>query len=385
VKRLKIVIVGPVYPYRGGIAHYTARLAQELSGCHDVQVLSFFKQYPARLYPGHTDRDPSQKTIDVPAEYLLEALNPLAWWRSAAWIRREKPDLVIFQWWITFWSLAYTVLASLCRWVKIPVIFMIHNVMPHEGGRIHRPLARLTLGRGRGFIVHTEEERRRLNSLLPRAPVEVCPFPIYDMLAVPGDISREQARRQLDLPEGARILLFFGIIRAYKGLSVLLEAIGLLKAKGEVYYLIVAGEFWEEKSAYLAQMERLGISGQVRLEDRYIPNEELPAIFSAADIAVAPYVSGTQSAVVALAQGFGIPLITTDWSAAGVAQEDRSRILTVPPGDAPALAEAIQQAFREPAVTSSKSPRESGGWEMLVDTIEKIHARFSQPGFPQGV
>jgi hypothetical protein len=113
VKRLKIVIVGPVYPYRGGIAHYTARLATELSACHDVRVLSFLKQYPAWLYPGHTDRDPSQKTIEVPAEYLLAPLNPLAWWRSAAWIRRMKPDLVIFQWWITFWSPAYSALASL--------------------------------------------------------------------------------------------------------------------------------------------------------------------------------------------------------------------------------------------------------------------------------
>jgi glycosyltransferase involved in cell wall biosynthesis len=205
------------------------------------------------------------------------------------------------------------------------------------------------------------------------------------MLAVPGGISREQARSQLDLPEEARILLFFGIVRAYKGLSVLLEAIGLLKAEGETYHLIVAGEFWEDQSTYLAQMDQLGIRAQVRLEDRYIPNEELPAIFTAADIAVAPYVSGTQSAVVALAQGFGIPLITTDWSAAGVAREDRSRILTVPPGDAPALAAAIHQAFLEPAVISWKDPGGSGGWQTLVDAIEKMHARFSRPGFPEGV
>jgi glycosyltransferase involved in cell wall biosynthesis len=238
----------------------------------------------------------------------------------------------------------------------------------------------LTLGRGQGFIVHTEEERKRLNSLLPQAPVETCPFPIYDMLAVPGGISREQARLQFDLPGEARTLLFFGIVRPYKGLRVLLEAIGRLKAEDDLYHLIVAGEFWEDKAAYQAQMEGLGITRQVRLEDRYIPNEELPAIFSAADVAVAPYVSGTQSAVVALAQGFGIPLITTDWSAAGVAQEARSQILTVPPGNAPALAAAIQQAFREPVSIRCKDSSASGGWERLVETIEKIHGEFSVPG-----
>lgn len=376
---MKIVIVGPVYPYRGGIAHYTARLAQELSRQHQVSVLSFHRQYPSWLYPGKSDRDPSQKPVSVPAEYLLEPLNPASWLRSARWIQGQKPDLVIIQWWVTFWSPAYTFLASRCRQAGVPVIFMIHNVVPHEGGPIHRPLARLALKQGTGFIVHTTQEQQRLQSLVPGASAEVCPFPVYDMLASPATLTKEESRQQLELPQGARVLLFFGIVRPYKGLQVLLEALGELRARRQVIHLLVAGEFWEDKTVYQALMEKLQITDQVRLEDRYIPNEELPIFFSAADAAVAPYTGGTQSAVVGLALGFGIPLLITDRSAAGVDPAVKDQVVTVPPGNALALADAIQSLFHNLSRTPvGARPTPGDGWANLAAAIEKIRSRSSR-------
>jgi glycosyltransferase involved in cell wall biosynthesis len=371
-KPLKIILIGPVYPYRGGIAHYTARLAQELSRRHDVHVLSFRRQFPRWLYPGSTDQDPSRQPISAPAEYLLEPLNPLSWLRSAGRVRSLDPDLVIFQWWVTFWSPAYATLAVLCRQAGISVVFLIHNVLPHEGGGIHRPLARLTLGRGQNFIVHTPEERKRLLSLLPWAEVRICPHPVYDVLAIRTGLTKEAARNRLNIAVDSQVLLFFGIVRPYKGLKVLLEALALLRTEGLLVELVVAGEFWESKDGYLDRVRRLGIVGQVRFEDRYIPNEELELFFTAADVAVAPYVGGTQSGVAALALGFGIPLVTTERSAAGLEEGHMGNVQVVPPGDAAALAEAIKTIFQDLPARSqaSASTTFNGGWDKIVEAIE---------------
>lgn len=378
---MNIVLIGPVYPYRGGIAHYTARLAEELSNRHPVGVLSFRRQFPGWLYPGQSDRDPSQQPLQVPASYLLEPLNPLSWLRAAGWIRRRRPDLVIFQWWVTFWSPAFATVAGLCRRAGIPVVFIIHNVLPHEGGRVHRPLARLALGRGDHFIVHTPQECQRLRDLFPGAPATVCPFPAYDMLARQEMPSKRDARQQLSLPLEARVLLFFGIVRPYKGLRVLLEALARLHRQGERFDLLVVGEFWEDKAAYLAQIEALGLADQVRIEDRYIPNEELPRFFAAADLAVAPYTGGTQSAVAALALGFGTPLVATERSAAGLSPAERDGVRIVPPGDPDSLAAAIRAAFSSNSYTPQpeRHPLTTGGWEAVAQTVEEVYTKVKGP------
>jgi glycosyltransferase involved in cell wall biosynthesis len=229
------------------------------------------------------------------------------------------------------------------------------------------------LSRGRHFIVHTQEEQRRLEQLLPGASSLVCPFPVYDMLASQDTISKEAARQRLALPGQARLLLFFGIVRPYKGLQVLLDALARLNEQNERYHLLVAGEFWHDKAAYLTQIEREQLAEQVHIEDRYIPNEELSLFFTAADVAVAPYTGGTQSAVAALALGFGIPLITTDRSAAGLSEADRQGVVVVPPGDAAALAEAIQSIFKNmPHRIPTSARPEAGGWDRIVAAIEEI-------------
>lgn len=370
---MKIALIGPVYPYRGGIAQYTARLAQSLAGRHEVKVFSFQRQYPAWLYPGRSDKDPSQKATDVGAAYTIDSLNPLSWLRTAGEIRRYQPDLLILEWWVTFWAPAFITIAFLCRQSKIPVAFLIHNVLPHEKSWLHRPLAWITLKQGSRFIVHTPKECERLLALIPDAKVEVCPFPVFDMLAKPATLTQAEARRQLNLPETERVVLFFGIVRPYKGLIYLLEALALLREKIQGIYLVVAGEFWENKASYEQKIEALGLFGQVRLEDRYIPNEELGIFFRAADLVVAPYVGGTQSAVSALALGFGTPLVVTEWSAAGIDEAHSEMVRVVPSGDAHALAEAIRGFFESPRPPEFTTPIPAlSGWETLVTTIEKI-------------
>ncbi len=370
---MRIVVVGPTYPFRGGIAHHTTLLARALAERHEVELVSFRRQYPRWWYPGQSDRDPSRQPLRAEAEYCLEPLSPSTWWQTANRISAFKPDLVVIPWWTTFWAPAFTTLAHMLRRRSLATLFLIHNVLPHEPRRLDVWLARLALSRGQAFIVQSEREKARLLSLLPNACVEICAHPLYEMFAR-APISKAEARRHLGLPEALPLVLFFGIVRPYKGLKYLIEAIAQLQEQGEAVDLLVAGEFWDDPAAYLRQIERLKVRDRVHLSNRYIPNEEVAWFFSAADLFVAPYVGGTQSGALKLAQGFGIPSIATESICdGGVANGAGNRLQVVPPADAQMLAEAIRRAVRsQPTAADLTSFKPAGArWIDLVETVEK--------------
>jgi len=346
---LRFVLIGPVYPYRGGIAHYTTMLYRALrKQGHDVLLVSFKRQYPQWLFPGRSDRDPSKKPIKVgDARYWIDSLNPLTWLTAFWRIRRYQPDAVILQWWTTFWAPVWFVLGMLNRlFLQRPLVIICHNVLPHEVRWWDPWLAKVVLRWGTHFIVQSVEEERRLTALMPGAQVAVVPHPVYDMFA--GErISKEEARKLLGLPLDAPVLLFFGIVREYKGLQDVLAALPEVRARMGRVILLVAGEFWEDKQPYLEMIERLGIGDLVIVDDRYIPNEEVPRYFSAADVLVAPYRRVTGSGAVQMARGLGLLAITT-----GVCGgESRVTIdgetgFVIPPGDPESLADAILRFFR---------------------------------------
>jgi len=370
-----IVLIGPVYPYRGGIAHYTTLLAKTFAKQNQpVKVISFRRQYPAWLYPGESDRDPSQNPLQVEAEYLLDPLYPWTWWATAQKIAAIQPSLVIIQWWTTFWALAFAALAFLLRRQKVPVLFIIHNVMPHEARPWDKWLARLALKQAQRFLVMTEREQERLLSLLPQAQTIKLPHPVYDMFAG-QKIPQAQARKNLGLEPDGPVLLFFGIIRPYKGLRVALEALGKLRQHGQKVSLLVAGEFWEPVSEYTRLAQDLGVLEQIKINNRYIPDEEIGQYFSAADLFIAPYVGGTQSGAVKMALGFGLPAVV---SRAVFSKElenyPASRISWVEAGNAQALAEAIAQGLEAAKQTPAQIIGEpaTDEWEKLAAEIKSI-------------
>lgn len=377
---MKVSLVGPVYPYRGGIAHYTMLLDHALQAHgHLTQVASFRRQYPAWLYPGETDRDPSQQPMQTKAEYLLDPLYPWTWQRAASSIARFAADLIVFQWWTTFWAPPYAYLVWSLKRRQTPVVFVIHNTLPHEQRAWDPWLARQALGRGDAFIAQTEVERSRLITLLPTAPVRICSLPVYRM---PGEqkISRAQARRQLNLPADGPVLLFFGIVRPYKGLHHLVEALGLLRQHGKTPTLVIAGEFWEPRHAYTQQIDQLGLVEQIIIADRYIPNEQVEVLFAAADALVAPYVGGTQSAAASLGLGCGLPLIITERVAAGISAGNRRDLLIVPSGDSQALAQAIAE-FLDAPPRGLRTPAADDWWQ-VVQTLEELQAGFTSALWP---
>lgn len=341
---MRVVVIGPVYPYRGGIAHYTTMLVRLLSQRHTVLVISFKRQYPAWLYPGRSDKDPSQAPLRVEAEYLLDPLDPLTWWQTGRRIVQWKPDLVVIQWWVTFWAPVIAMVSNLCRRVQLPLLFVVHNVLPHESHWWDRFVTKLALQQGDHFIVHALHEYNSLLAFVPQASVTVCSMPAFNISAGPMP-PQVDSRKQLTLPPSAPVLLFFGLVREYKGLHYLLEAMPTVQAVLPDVRLLIAGEFWENKRLYLMQIERLEITPSVLIVDRYISNEDLPTYFSAADVLVVPYVHVSQSAVVSLALTFGMPIITTRIGGLPKVVEEGETGLLVDPGNALDLAQAIIRYF----------------------------------------
>jgi len=367
---MKVALVGPVYPYRGGIAHYTTMLYRALrEHGHDVLMVSFKRQYPRWLYPGRGDKDPSKKPLIVEdAKYWIDSLNPITWLTTFQRILRYRPDVLVLQWWTTFWSPAWFTLGILNRlFLRRPLVFICHNVLPHEVRRWDPWLAQMVLRWGTRFIVQSEKERQRLLSIVPRAQTTVVPIPAFNML-IDRQMPKEKARERLNLPIDVPVLLFFGIIREYKGLRDLLVAMPEICARLGKIVLLVAGEFWEEKQPYLEIIKQLGIDDLVIIEDRYIPNEEVAIYFSAADVLVAPYQHVTASAVVQLAQGFGLPVVTTVRDSLKAA----SSILVVSQTDPPTLAQAISccYALQNQSKNLSRQAYEFS-WIRLVKAIEQ--------------
>jgi glycosyltransferase involved in cell wall biosynthesis len=311
--------------------------------------------------------------IKVEAKYFLDPLNPLTWWKTARFIQKEAPDVLVMQWWVPYWAPTF---ASIALWVRrftsSKVLFICHNVLPHERGGFDKLLAKLTLRQGHFFIVHSEKDFKELKTLLPNAIIQKTVLPIYDAF-VSWKIRGDEAKGMLGID--GNTLLFFGLVREYKGLKYLLSAMPKVIERMKAHLLIV-GEFWEDKKHYLEMIKGLGISSYVSIVDKYVPNEELGLYFSAADVVVLPYVDSTQSAVIQLAYGFEKPIITTDVGGLAEVVKDGETGLIVPSRDSMALAEAIVRYFERGLgslfTANIRARKERFSWDKLRQLIEGI-------------
>jgi glycosyltransferase involved in cell wall biosynthesis len=367
---VKVVLIGPVYPYRGGIAHYTTMLYRALrERGHEVLVVSFKRQYPQWLFPGRSDKDPSERPLKVEgARYWIDSLNPITWLTTFQRIYHYQPDTIVFQWWTTFWAPMLFVLGGLNRlFLQKPIMYICHNVLPHESQPWDSWLARLAWQWGTQFIVQSPEEKKRLLDLMPDTHVDVVSHPVYDMFA-DQQISQREARQRLGLPQDKTILLFFGFVRKYKGLQNFLTALPEVKAQIGQVILLVVGEFWEDKSPYLEIIKDLKITDSVILEDRYVPNEEVPLYFSAADALVAPYRRSTGSGVIQIAHSFGMPVIKS--SVAEIDEEGSKKQDSLNKKE---WGEAVAKFTRNKdskSVGARQKARATSSWQELVDVLE---------------
>ncbi len=376
---MKVALLGPTHPYRGGIAHYTTLLARALAARHDVSIVSFSRLYPGFLFPGTTQFDASADAIlpPVPAERIVDSIAPWTWSRAGRRLRAIAPDLLVVPWWHPFFgpSLGTAARGARPRGAAGPKrVFLCHNVEPHEPTPLDRALTSYGLGAADGFLVHAKAEAERLRARARGRPVRVHPHPSYEIFSARRP-SREAARAALGA-EG-RVILFFGYVRPYKGLADLLDA--LAAAKPDAWdVLYVVGEFYEPRARYEAALAHPALRGKVRVIDRYVANEEVADYVAAADVVALPYRSATGSGIAQVAFGGGTPVIATRAGGLEDVVEDGVTGLLVPPSDPAALARAIERYFGEDLGPRFREGVAAGRarftWEALVAALEAVAA-----------
>ena len=313
IEKKKIIIVGPAYPYRGGNSLYVSFLYDLLKNKFDVIIVNYKLLYPSILFPGTTQNDTSQHVIkEVVSTRLINSINPITWFKAAKFINNQNADLVIFDWWNPFFGPSHRVISSLIKkQYKNKIVFITENVISHEARFIDRLLTKIGLKNADAFVALSNVVENALKGSTNKK-IYKSALPIYGCYNLHKNIDVKKQKEELGFTEEDNIVLFFGYVRKYKGLNVLLDAFpGILKLHPNARLLIV-GEFYDSADKYYQQIDTLGIKEKVKVVQKFVPNEDVGKYYSIADIVVLPYLTATQSGVLNIAYGFGKPVIVTN-------------------------------------------------------------------------
>lgn len=370
----KIVLVGPVYPFKGGISHYTGLLCRELRKTYDVAMMSFKMQYPRLLFRTE-QKDYENKAFAVEnTDFAINTANPINWIGCIRKIKKLDPDLMILQWWHPYFAPCYIgILKMLPK--EIGVLFICHNVFPHERFPLDKWLAKHTLNQGKYYIVQSAMDERDLYSIIQHPLVARAVHPTYKTFRLRG-MGKQEARDSLGIPQEQKILLFFGFVREYKGLKHLIKALPKVAEEYPECRLWIAGDFGRAEEEYRELIAECGMEQYIVVRDGYIPDCEIEPYFAACDAVVLPYESATQSGIVQMAFGFGKPVIVTESGGLPDVVEDGRTGYVVPPKDAAALAGAIILYYKENKEaefsTHVEETAERFSWSRLTDEIEGL-------------
>ncbi|MEF2599205.1 MAG: glycosyltransferase [Bacteroidales bacterium] len=339
---MRIALLSCFYPFRGGISQFNASLYLELGKSHTVKAFNFTRQYPEFLFPGKTQYvTKDDDAVPIESDALLDTANPLTYGRTYRAIRDWEPDLVIISYWMSYFAPSLGYIARRLR-KRCKVISILHNVVPHEPRFFDAPLTRYFLSGCTGNVTLCDEVAEDLKRLSPKAPNITLFHPIYGHFG--EKMPREEAEKALGLKPGMRNLLFFGLIRDYKGLDILLDAFGKLDSG---YQLIVAGEPYGSFEKYRNIIDRSPAKDRIRLFTRYIKDSEVKVFFSASDLAVLPYRSATQSGISAIAYHFEVPMVVTDVGGLRQSIGDCGTGLVAPKADADCVVREIRTYFSD--------------------------------------
>ncbi len=375
---MKIVIVGPFYPLRGGIAHFGASFAHWLGvRGHSVFPISFSRLYPKFLFPGKSQEESGQAlpSYTVTATPIIDSLHPLSWFRAAEHIRHLQPDVIVFTHWLTFFVPCYaTIMTLLKKRTHAKLIVLLHNFKPHEARPGDAFLLWLLTRQPDGYLMLSESVKADLLAVQPKAVCQISPHPLYDIFG--NALDKHEARRALGLSMSQKVILFFGYIRKYKGLDLLLDAMPALIKLFPELKLIVAGEFYSDEQAYREKIKLLGVEKHLLLETSYIPSEKVAQYFCAADCAVLPYRAATQSGVVPIAYHFELPVIVTNVGGLSEVVRDGKTGFVVTPNCADALVEAIKKFYDLQHTIDFKAhlraEKQKYSWPAFVEAFEQL-------------
>ena len=370
-----IIIVGPAYPLRGGLATYNQLLATKLQEQgHSVRIVTFSLQYPNIFFPGKTQYSTDPKPENIEIEVSLNSVNPLNWLSLGKKLLKEKPDLVIFRYWMPFMGPSLGTLGRIIRKNKhTKVVTIADNIIPHEKRFFDTPFTKYFVNSCDGFVTMSELVLEDLKQFDSTKPVAYNPHPMYESFG--PHLDKADARKKLGLAENGKYLLFFGFIRKYKGLDILLRAFADERIQEAGIKLIIAGEYYDKPEEYQAIIEEHGLEKALVQANDFIPDSEVSTYFSAADMVVQTYKTATQSGVTQIAYYYHNPMLVTD--VGGLAElVPHNKVGYVTSTDIKEIADAILDFYENKReaefVENIKTERLRFTWESMIAKLFEV-------------
>ncbi|MFH0797817.1 MAG: glycosyltransferase [Candidatus Woesearchaeota archaeon] len=371
---MKIDVIGPTAPTRGGISHYTTLMCENIAKTHNLKCYSFKRLYPW-FYPGASENDEESKVqIKTGADRFVDSANPYTWAKAFGRVKKDKPNLLVLPWWTTWMGPMFFSIAAMTKtFTNTKVMFQCHNVLSHERKFFDKFVTKNIFRLGDYFIVQSKEDRDKLLSLKKDAKVKIAVHPTYEVFNQ-KEWNKEDVKQELGLK--GDVILFFGYVRPYKGLMYLVEAMPKILKQKDVTLLIV-GEFWSPtKEEVVKRLEELGVMNKVIIVDKYIPNEEVGKYYSASDIVVLPYTSATNSGIVQTAFGLNIPVIVTNEGGLPEVVMDGKTGYIVPTESSDEIARAVVRFYNDRETIdfakNIKDDKRRFEWDRLTETIESF-------------
>ncbi len=371
----KVVIIGPAHPLRGGLATFNQRLAEEFTAQgDDCTIVSFSLQYPSFLFPGTTQYSTEPAPEHIKIKTLINSVNPLNWIQVGRYLQKEKPDLIVVRFWIPFMGPA---LGTILRQVRkknqhTKIICIADNVIPHEKRAGDTAFTRYFLKSCDGFITMSDKVLKDLRLFEKTKPAVLVQHPLYDNFGAKMD--KAEARRHLGLNATDKIVLFFGFIRKYKGLDLLLQAMADQRIREVNIKLLIAGEFYEDEKQYLQLIAENNLSHSVILRTNFIPDSEVKYYLCAGDAVIQPYRAATQSGVTPLAYHFEKPMVVTNVGGLpDLVPHQKAGLVCEPQPDS--IASAILQFYQlgeDYFIPHLRTEKQKYSWSVLVNTITEL-------------
>ncbi len=344
----KIIIIGPAYPYRGGNSLFVSHVYDALKNDFEVKVFNYKLLYPSILFPGKTQYDESATLIKkAPNERLINSISPLSWIQVANRIIKENPDLIVFDWWHPFFAFCHFTISELIKKkFRNKILFITENFISHEGNFIDKRLTDIGLKNASSFMVLSGIVEKEVKLIANGRKVYKSELPIYDCYETDETISVSNLRKEFGFSEQDKVLLFFGYVRKYKGLDLLIDAFPKIKSSIPNAKLLIVGEFYDSPEVYTDKIKKLGIEKDTVIVNKFVPNEDVGKYYKVSDLVILPYRSATQSGILNVAYGFSKPVIVTNVGGLSEFVEDKKSGIIINPDLPEEIANGVMEYFR---------------------------------------
>lgn len=374
----KIILIGPAYPYRGGNALFITHAYESLKNQFDVKIYNYKLLYPSLLFPGTTQFDQSKEQVfKVPSERIINSINPFNWLKVAGLLKKENADLVVFDWWHPFFGLCHGAISFFIRKkYKNKILFITENVVSHEANAIDKLLTKIGLTSASKFLALSGIVEKEVQQYSKGKKVYRSELPVYNCYK-PCDLTdQKRIKKEFGFEDDSIVLLFFGYVRKYKGLDILIEAFPKIHSSNHKLRLLIVGEFYDNPKEYFELIKKLKIENKVKVINQFVPNEAVAKYYQAADVVILPYRSATQSGILNVAYGFNKPVIVTEVGGLTEFVDEGKTGFVVAPNSSDAIAEGVQKFLsvkdKLDFTTYINERNRKNSFKQLPEVFEKI-------------